>query len=126
MTRNYLSLLPELERAFSVAGDSSNYPRYNIWEQDDRVGIEIAALGLKKDMIDVTYQSGVLIVEAQKVEREKNVKFLDKGISDKGFKKAFRIGINYVVDEVTLSSGILTILLKKEVESKNLIPIKEL
>jgi len=122
--------LVEFEKVFGPSygrAESNSYPRYNIWKQgDEKFGIEIAVLGLNREDIIVYLNHGVLTVEGARVERPENLTFIEKGLSDKAFKKSFNLNRHYKVSDVLLKNGMLLITLEKDDQSKYLLDITEL
>ena len=95
---------------------SENYPRYNITKLEDGVRLDVLAPGLSKDDLDVAFSAGKLVISASKVETKKEPSY--KLFSTKAFKKAFTVDPAYVVDDVELAKGILSITLTK-IEEKD-------
>ena len=61
------SMFDRWESAFSVEGNRSSYPPYNIRrEGDEKYFIELAIAGLKEDDLEVQLQSQILTIRSKK------------------------------------------------------------
>ena len=101
---------------------TQTYPKYNIIEQTDSVVIQIAAVGLEKDEIEIKLREGKLTVTGQKQELIPG-DYKTKGISSKAFKQTFILANNYKVVNADLQLGILSIYLEKDSEDEYKIKI---
>lgn len=122
MTRNLLDFINDFDRAMGLTAKESNYPKYNIAKIEDGYLLEIAALGLTRDDLEVEFRPGILEVRAQKTSESKE--YLEKSLSTKAFSKRFVTDPSLIVDKVSLDLGILSIKLKTEKQSKNLLTIE--
>ena len=111
---------------FSTAVSSNfNYP-VDIVNTKDATIIDIAAAGLDKDDIKVTYEDEVLRVKYQKQEETEEktadgVTVVHRGIARRSFDQAWKLSRKYDVSKINvkLDKGILTITLPfKEGEEK--------
>ena len=91
--------------------ETSNFPPYNIIRHEDRVSVELAIAGYKKDNISVTVNDGVLSITGSWEEEDKN--HLHKGISTKDFKRTFSLGEYVEVKSAELKDGLLRVSLEE-------------
>ena len=123
------SMFDRWESAFSVEGNRSSYPPYNIRrEGDEKYFIELAIAGLKEDDLEVSLQSQVLNIRSKKENSgsEENTNYVHRGIAKRQFEREFTLSDDIVVKGCDLTNGMLTIELEKiipEEKKARLIPI---
>ena len=123
------SMFDRWESAFSVEGNRSSYPPYNIRrEGDEKYLIELAIAGLKEDDLEVSLQSQVLTIRSKKENAgsEENTNYVHRGIAKRQFEREFTLSDDIVVKGCDLTNGMLTIELEKiipEEKRARLIPI---
>ena len=123
------SMFDRWESAFSVEGNRSSYPPYNIRrEGDEKYFIELAIAGLKEDDLEVSLQSQVLNIRSKKENSgsEENTNYVHRGIAKRQFEREFTLSDDIVVKGCDLTNGMLTIELEKiipEEKRARLIPI---
>lgn len=105
------------------------YP-VNVIKEKDALKIEIAAIGLEKEDIKITYEDEVLRVSYKKEEvtnttddaenADEKPKYIHKGICTKSFDHAWKVGRTYNIDGLksTLDKGLLTITIPVAEEEK--------
>lgn len=112
--------------SFAPATNSKfTYP-VNVIKEKDALKIEIAAIGLDKEDIKITYENEVLRVSYKKEEvkeetsEEDKPKVIHKGICSRSFDHAWKVGRSYNIDSLTskLEKGLLTITIPVAEESK--------
>ena len=105
---------PEFVRSVGVkpyAG--SAYPKVNVYEYDEKVGIVAEIPGLDKKQLNVEVENGTLTISGEKhhiVEDEK-AKVLRRELKASSFKRNFELGENLDGDNIkaTFKNGILNI-----------------
>lgn len=108
------SLSQEFDKAFSGTYTTS-YPPYNIVKvNDDKVVMEFAVAGFKKDDISITTEKNVLSIKAEKTEADEK-EYLYKGIAARRFTRSFTLPEFYEVESAGFDDGILYIDLIKNV-----------
>ncbi len=108
------SFAQEFEKAFSNTHTSS-YPPYNIVRiNDNKVVMEFAVAGFKKDEISIVTEKNVLSIQADKPEREEK-NYVYKGIAARKFSRSFSLPEFYEVESAGFEDGILYIDLIKNV-----------
>ena len=123
------SMFDRWESAFSVEGNRSSYPPYNIRrEGDEKYFIELAIAGLKEDDLEVSLQSQVLTIRSKKENAgsEENTNYVHRGIAKRQFEREFTLSDDIVVKGCDLTNGMLTIELERiipEEKRARLIPI---
>jgi molecular chaperone IbpA len=110
-------LFDTLEAA--ARGDSgNNYPPYDIEKTgDDSYRITLAVAGFAEDEIDLTAQQNLLLVSARKAEvtNEDEPRYLHRGIATRAFERRFQLADHVRVTTASLSNGLLSIELAREV-----------
>lgn len=134
MTNNTLTLrsldIPSIHK-FSVGFDRmfdeltrnttqhSNYPPYNIIQiNEDEYMISIAVAGFSPTDLSVTKEKNFLIIEGSHAidsEDTEEPNYLHKGISERSFRREFRLADHVEIEGANLELGILSIHLKREV-----------
>jgi molecular chaperone IbpA len=84
------------------------FPPYNVVRiDDDKLVIEFAVAGFKKDDISITTEKNVLTVKADKGTDEK--KYVHKGIAARKFTRSFTLPEYFEVTDAWFEDGILYI-----------------
>jgi len=109
-----------LERQFGLIEGLRNapkqtYPPYNIVRVDDDENyiIEIAAAGFSKEEIEVTSTENQILIKGSKEGDDAD--YLHKGIAARTFEKSFVLGDDVKVVEASMTDGILSIRLEREI-----------
>lgn len=136
MTTTLTTLLPKLVIGFDdflqqfEAWDqmsNSNYPPYNLIKvSPNEWTLELAVAGFAKEDLSVTVHHGTLTVESVKSENVSGRVFLHKGISNRAFRKYWKLNEYVEVKNVELKDGILRISLVRDLpesEKPKQIPI---
>jgi HSP20 family protein len=105
---------PEFVRSVGVkpyAG--SAYPKVNVYEYDEKVGIVAEIPGLDKKHLNVEVEDGVLTVSGEKhhIKEDENAKVLRRELKASSFKRNFELGENLDGENIkaTFKNGILNI-----------------
>lgn len=113
------------DRIFNLPVDGPTaYPPYNVAQISDSEWIvEMAVAGFTKEDLSVTVHNGQLKVVGKKVKETKEgdnevdvanaPRYQYQGISSRAFSRAFELGDNIEVQEVSLKDGLLTIKLER-------------
>lgn len=105
------------EEMFSIIGQSG-YPPYNlVKESEDKYYIELALAGFKEADISITYEQvpvSSVVIEGKKEEEDERDVF-HKGISTKPFMRSFGLGQYLEVTGSTLTDGLLTVYLERNI-----------
>jgi molecular chaperone IbpA len=98
---------------------STNYPPYNIVQiNEDEYMISLAVAGFGIDNLSVTKDKNFLVIEGKEYQSdsEKIVpNYLHKGISNRDFRREFRLADHVEISNASLELGILNVYLKREV-----------
>jgi molecular chaperone IbpA len=112
------SVFDELFRLDSRQSD--NYPPYNITQlNEDEFMISLAVAGFEPDNLKVTKEKNFLVIEGNPIvpvhEDDVSYRVLHKGISNRHFKREFKLADHVDIVTASLELGILAIYLKREV-----------
>ena len=69
----------------------SNYPPYNIIKKGETYYIEMAMAGFKQSDINIQVEDNSLTISATYADREDDIEFVHKGISEREFYKSFAL-----------------------------------
>lgn len=121
---NTLNTFP---RSFAVGFDSiferlesqmnkTTYPPHNIVKHGEEMfEIALAVAGFSDKDLNVQQDGDQLIIESDGVDLNGDKEYLHKGIGTRSFNKKFTLADHIKVEQVALSDGILSIMLKREV-----------
>ena len=100
-------IFDELEKITNHANDS--YPPHNVIKHGDhKYDIELAIAGFSKNDINIELKEHVLTIKGDS-GKEKEKKYVHKGISGRKFLKSFRLSEYAEVSGADLTDGILTV-----------------
>tara|TARA_Y100000310_G_scaffold59761_1_gene55153 strand:+ start:59 stop:532 length:474 start_codon:yes stop_codon:yes gene_type:complete len=95
----------------------SAYPKVNVYEYEDKVGIVAEIPGLDKKQLDVEVEEGVLTISGDKhgVWEEKGAKVLRRELKASSFKRSFELGELLDGDNIkaNFKDGVLNISIPK-------------
>lgn len=104
----YGTLAQEFEKLFTQP-TKATYPPYNIVKIDeDKIVMELAVAGFKRDDISITTEKNVLSIKADKPEADDKA-YLHKGIAARKFTRAFNLPEYFEVESAGFEDGILYI-----------------
>jgi molecular chaperone IbpA len=119
-------LYKDLMRAAGT--DDTSYPRYNVIKSGEfNYRIEMALAGYTEDSLDIEFTDRLLVVTGNK-ENDESVEYVHKGLSNKKFRREFKLAENVIVTSANFVNGLLIIELKIEIpEEKRIkkIPIQK-
>jgi len=91
------------------------WPPYDIVKIDENeYRIQMAVAGFADSDLDVTQERNVLVVKGEKNE-EKQGDYLHRGIAGRSFERRFELADHVRVENASLTNGLLTIVLKREI-----------
>jgi len=99
---------------------NTNYPPYNIVQiNENEYMISVAVAGFGPDNLTVTKEKNFLVIEGNhalnSIETDAEPTYLHKGISERNFRREFRLADHVEIENAHLELGILSIHLKREV-----------
>ena len=99
---------------------NNNYPPYNIVQiNENEYMISVAVAGFGHDNLTVTKEKNFLVIEGNhalnNVGTDMEPTYLHKGISERNFRREFRLADHVEIENAHLELGILSIHLKREV-----------
>ena len=95
----------------------SAYPKVNVYEYDDKIGLVAEIPGLKKKQLNIEVEDGVLTISGDKhnVWDDAKAKILRRELKQSSFKRSFELGELLDGDNISASftDGILSISIPK-------------
>jgi molecular chaperone IbpA len=100
----------------SFLNTQANYPPYNlIRESDHRYRLEVAASGFKSDELHVYTENNQLIIEGKKENKENNVDYVYRSLSNRNFQRVWNLSDDLRVNSVEFDNGLLVVSLERVV-----------
>ena len=123
---------PEVVKQIGVKPyQGSAYPKVNVYEYDDKVGIVAEIPGLDKSQLNVEVQDGTLTISGDKhgVWEEEGAKVIRRELKASSFKRSFQLGELLDGDNIKadFKDGVLSISVPKiepEKPKKTFVKIK--
>ena len=105
---------PEIEKQVGVKPFSGTaYPKVNVYEYDEKVGIVAEIPGLDKKDLTIEVQDGNLTISGEKhsIVEDDKAKVLRRELKGSSFKRSFALGDNLNGDNIKASfkNGVLNI-----------------
>ena len=98
---------------------NTNYPPYNVVQlHEDEYMISVAVAGFGYDNLSVTKDNNFLIIEGKEYQTDSEQiapHYLHKGISNRDFRREFKLADHVEIENAHLELGILNIYLKRQV-----------
>ena len=112
------SQYPDITKSVGVkpfAG--SAYPKVNVYEYDDKVGIVAEIPGLDKKQLNVEVEEGILTISGEKHNtfEDDGAKVLRRELKQSSFKRSFELGEQLVGENIDarFKDGVLTVSIPK-------------
>ena len=126
------SQFPEIVKSVGVKPyQGSAYPKVNVYEYDDKVGIVAEIPGLDKSQLNVEVEDGTLTISGDKhgVWEEEGAKVIRRELKASSFKRSFQLGELLDGDNIkaNFKDGVLSISVPKiepEKPKKTFVKIK--
>jgi len=105
---------PDITKSVGVKPyQGSAYPKVNVYEYDDKVGIVAEIPGLDKKQLNVEVEEGVLTISGDKhgITEESGAKVLRRELKSSSFKRSFELGDLLDGDNISANfkDGVLSI-----------------
>ncbi len=112
------SQFPEVVKSVGVKPyQGSAYPKVNVYEYDDKVGIVAEIPGLNKKQLNVEVEDGVLTISGDKHStfEDEGAKVLRRELKQSSFKRSFELGEQLDGDNINSSFkyGVLSVSIQK-------------
>jgi HSP20 family protein len=112
------SQFPDVVRQVGIKPyGNTAYPKVNVYEYDDKIGIIAEIPGLDKKQLDVEVEDGILTISGDKHSAFENegAKVLRKELKESSFKRQFELGELLDGDNISANfkDGILSISVPK-------------
>ena len=125
------SQFPEVVKSVGVKPyQGSAYPKVNVYEYDDKVGVVAEIPGLDKKQLDVAVEDGVLTISGDKHSafEDDGAKVIRRELKQSSFKRSFELGDQLDGENVSakFKDGILSVPIPKiepEVPKKHSVKI---
>ena len=112
------SQFPEVVKSVGVKPyQGSAYPKVNVYEYDDKVGIVAEIPGLNKKQLNVEVEDGVLTISGDKHStfEDEGAKVLRRELKQSSFKRSFELGEQLDGDNINANfkDGVLSVSIPK-------------
>ena len=112
------SQFPEVVKSVGVKPyQGSAYPKVNVYEYDDKVGIVAEIPGLDKKQLNVEVEEGILTISGEKHNtfEDDGAKVLRRELKQSSFKRSFELGEQLDGDNIDarFKDGVLTVSIPK-------------
>ena len=109
---------PDITKSVGVKPyQGSAYPKVNVYEYDDKVGIVAEIPGLDKKQLEVSVEEGVLTISGDKHStfESDGAKVLRRELKQSSFKRSFELGEQLDGDNIAASfkDGVLSVSVPK-------------
>ena len=109
---------PDVMRSVGVKPfQGSAYPKVNVYEYDDKIGIVAEIPGLNKKQLNVEVEDGVLTISGDKHStfEDTGAKVLRRELKQSSFKRSFELGEQLDGDNINASfkDGVLSVAIPK-------------
>lgn len=110
-------LFDRIVNQIDAAATAGNYPPYDIVRvADDRYEIRVAAAGFRQGEIDVEFHEGRLTITGNHSgDARPEVEYMHHGISNRNWVRQFTLADYVEVKSATMTDGILTVQLERQV-----------
>ena len=99
----------------AAADGAAGYPPYNIERTDENAyRVEIAVAGFRPEELNIEVKENLLTVQGRKAANDDQRRFLHRGLAERNFERKFQLADYVVVTDASLSDGLLSISLKRE------------
>ena len=112
------SQFPDIVKSVGVKPyQGSAYPKVNVYEYDDKVGIVAEIPGLNKKQLNVDVEDGVLTISGDKHStfEEDGAKVIRRELKQSSFKRSFELGEQLDGDSIAANfkDGVLSVSIPK-------------
>ena len=112
------SQFPEVVKSVGVKPyQGSAYPKVNVYEYDDKIGIVAEIPGLNKKQLNVDVEDGVLTISGDKHStfEEDGAKVIRRELKQSSFKRSFELGEQLDGDNIAANfkDGVLSVSIPK-------------
>ena len=109
---------PDITKSVGVKPyQGSAYPKVNVYEYDDKVGIVAEIPGLNKKQLNVEVEEGILTISGDKHNtfEDEGAKVLRRELKQSSFKRSFELGEQLDGDNINASfkDGVLSVSIPK-------------
>ena len=108
---------PTFKEDVGVSFNKGAYPKVNVYEYDDKIGIVAEIPGLKKDQLNIEVEEGVLTVSGDKhgITEDDGAKILRRELKSSSFRRAYQLGelLDGESVKANFKDGILSISIPK-------------
>ena len=112
---------PHFQEEVGVSFNQGAYPKVNIYEYDDKIGIVAEIPGLDKKNVSVEVEDSVLIISGDKHGlQDDGGKCITRELKQSSFKRSFNLGEHLDGDDISaiFKDGMLEVLIPKREPEK--------
>lgn len=120
LSADFDRLFSDAEKMWASISPNIQYPPTNIIKTNDGYTIEMAIAGYKKEDVSVAQEENILTISGKKQEQQSEDNYISKGISYKNFTKSFVLDKSCEIKEVTLTDGMLNVMIHRPKPDKKI------
>jgi HSP20 family protein len=108
---------PAFQEEVGVSFNKGSYPKVNVYEYDDKIGIVAEIPGLDKNQVSVEVEEDMLTISGDKHGFEdEGAKCINRELKHSSFKRSFNLGDHLDGEDVsaTFKDGMLSISIPKK------------
>ena len=113
INRNSIGMEEYFDRVLNAVDASSNYPPYNVIQEEEGFTLELALAGFKKEEVNVYTESGKLFVEGQREDSGSTANYIHRGVAQRSFTRSWALAEDQEVGSVKFEDGLLTVFISK-------------
>ena len=110
-------MFPNMKADFGIDFAKGAYPKCNVYDYDDKIGIIAEIPGLSKDQLDITVEEGLLTISGDKHGfQDNNARILRKELKHSSFRWSFELSEELDGESVSadFTDGLLSIMIPKK------------
>ena len=110
-------MFPNMKQDLGIDFVKGAYPKVNVYDYDDKIGIIAEVPGLSKKQIDITIEEGLLTIAGDKHGfDDRNARVIRRELKHSSFRRSFELSDDLDHDSVSASfdDGLLSISIDKK------------
>ena len=114
-------MFPNMKQELGIDFVKGAYPKVNVYDYDDKIGIIAEVPGLSKKQIDITIEEGLLTIAGDKHGfDDRNARVIRRELKHSSFRRSFELSDDLDHDSVSASfdDGLLSISIDKKIPAE--------